>query len=189
MNNTTKNLMTEISKQSSLILLVFALLSFASLVVFKSDYYHQIFTVRFTDSLAWVMGVCIALIVEGIRLAFLLSSAEDARVKNWYGFTIGLCASIGLLGYELYVCKTVGTYWDAQNPIYTNILRFLAIIGMVIEVRLCLLIKGSIKTIMGQDETPTTQERKPTNGGVVYTTPSAPINVGKYFGNTNQLQD
>lgn len=142
MNNTTKNFMNEISKQASLFLLVFALLSFVCLVVFKSDYYHSMFLKRFPDSISWTMAICIAVIVEGIRFSFMLSSAEDVRTGNRKGFVIGLIASLALLGYELYICKTVGEYWNPYDYIYVNILRFLAISGMVIELRLCLLISG-----------------------------------------------
>jgi hypothetical protein len=83
----------------------------------------------------------------------MLSSTEDARLRKWWSFTIGLIGSFALLGYELYLCNKVGIYWSETDTVYITILRFVAVMGMVLELRLCLLMKGT-----EMPETPTIQE-------------------------------
>lgn len=140
MESTTK-IMESITSKASFFLLSFAIMSFLILIVFKADYYHAAFQVKFMDAVAWTMGCIIAFFIEGVRFSLMLSSAEDARLKRWFSFTIGTIASLSLLGYELYLCQKVGTYWSVTDTVYINILRFVAVMGMVLELRLCLLMK------------------------------------------------
>ncbi len=177
--NNSKSIMTSLSKSASLVLLAFSILSFLCLVVFKTDYYAEIFNKRFNMSFCWVLGAVIASLVEGIRFAFLLSSAEDARTKNRKGFFIGLFASIGLCAYELYVCGVVGSHWSKETNIYTHILQFLAVIGIVIELRLVLLL-GASNEKEGTPEANKTESTKAQKAN--------PITLGKFM-NLNHLND
>ena len=140
----TKNFMTVLSKNASLFILIFALLSFGALTVFKIDYYHNLFLGRFGEWTALSMGCLVAIIIEGVRFSLMISSAEDKRTKNTMGFWLGLISSLCMLGYEVYICGEVGAYWsqvaEVETSVYTNLLTFLAVLGMGLELRLCLLV-------------------------------------------------
>ncbi|WMX12293.1 hypothetical protein [Aureispira sp. CCB-E] len=140
----TKKLMESISKHASIILLCFALLSFSILIIIKAEYYYTNYAVRFDHNFAWVIGASMALVVEGVRFALMLSSAEDIRMGKKWSFVLGLSASIGLLAYEWGVCQKIGVYWSTDDAIFTNSFRLLALLGMVLELRLCLLVRGSV---------------------------------------------
>lgn len=154
----TKKLMVSISKHASIILLCFALLSFSILIVIKSEYYYTNYSVRFDNNFAWVIGIAMAIVVEGVRFALMLSSAEDIRMGKKWSFVLGLCASIGLLAYEWGVCQKIGSYWSTDDAIFTNSFRLLALLGMVLELRLCLLVRGNVAS--AEKETPKNEEMK-----------------------------
>lgn len=169
---TTKSFMHAITKQASIFLLAFAIMSFLILIVFKADYYHNAFSVRFMDSIAWVMGCTIAFFIEGVRFSLMLSSTEDARLRKWGSFTIGLIGSGALLAYELYLCNKVGIYWSETDTVYINILRFVAVMGMVLELRLCLLMKGSEAKEIPANESQQTEKSQAQTPKTAYVIPS-----------------
>lgn len=139
--------MESISKHASIILLCFALLSFSILIVIKAEYYFTNYSTRFAYNFAWIIGIAMALVVEGVRFALMLSSAEDIRMGKKWSFVLGLTASIGLLYYEWGVCEKIGAYWSTNDAIFTHSFRLLALLGMVLELRLCLLVRGSVASI------------------------------------------
>lgn len=157
----TKKLMESISKHASIILLCFALLSFSILIVIKAEYYFTSYSIRFDNNFAWVIGIAMAIVVEGVRFALMLSSAEDIRMGKKWSFFLGLSASIGLLAYEWGVCQKIGAYWSTDDAIFTNSFRLLALLGMVLELRLCLLVRGIATS--AEKETSKNEEMKEEN--------------------------
>jgi len=145
MNNTTKNLMFEISKASPIFLLLVAALSFVCIMIFKVDYYAHIYNVRFSYWVAAVVGFVIALIAEGGRFALMVASVEDVRQGKGFRAFLGFIASLGLIGYDIYISFNLGAIWDSSNDVYTNVIIFLVVIGGVLELRLCLLMSKSTK--------------------------------------------
>jgi len=155
----TKIIMTTITRHSDLTLLFFAVLSFIILGIFKTDYYSTLYSVRFNPKFTIILGAAIAVLVEGTRFALMTSSAEDAKNKNWGAFWLGLAASIGILAYDVNLCYSIGQHWSKENLVYVDILQFIAILGGVLEFRICLLMKGEQpQTIQESDKhTPTNQ--------------------------------
>ena len=141
---TTKNLMHQITKQASLFLLIFACLSFVGLVIFKVEYWLLALQPKFNHTLAWVMGVTIAIVVEGVRFSLMVASAEDIAKGRRLNFVLGMLGSIALLVYEVfYMANVVGASWSTTDDTYTNLFKFLALVGMLLELRLCLLMNGT----------------------------------------------
>jgi len=143
MKDTTKNFMYKISSQASLILLILAICTFIALTIFKFDYWHNSFLIKFNDMEAKIMAVFVASIAEAIRFGLLISSSKDIADKNTIGWVLGILASIGMLFYEVfYMAYHVGEYWSRQTTTFTNLFIFLAIMGFILELRLCLLMRG-----------------------------------------------
>lgn len=141
---TTKNLMYQITKQASLFLLIFACLSFVGLIIFKVEYWLLALQPKFNHTLAWVMGVTIAIVVEGVRFSLMVASAEDIAKGRTLNFLLGMLGSIALLVYEVfYMANVVGASWSTTDDTYTNLFKFLALVGMLLELRLCLLMSGT----------------------------------------------
>lgn len=144
---TTKNLMHQITKQATLFLLIFACLSFVGLVIFKVEYWLLALQPKFNHTLAWVMGVTIAIVVEGVRFSLMVASAEDIAKGRTLNFLLGMLGSIALLVYEVfYMANVVGASWSTTDDTYTNLFKFLALVGMLLELRLCLLMNGTKDT-------------------------------------------
>ncbi len=140
----TKNLMHQITKHASLFLLIFACLSFLGLIIFKVEYWTIALQPKFNYTLAWVMGLTIAIVVEGVRFSLMLASAEDIAKGRTLNFILGLLGSIALLVYEVfYMANVVGASWSVTDSTYTNLFKFLAIVGMLLELRLCLIMNGT----------------------------------------------
>jgi hypothetical protein len=152
MENKTKNLMFQISKHASPMLLVLAIASFGVLVVFKTEYWHEHLLLHFNDGFAWALGAIIPLIVEGMRFGLLLASTEDKRTKNTSSLVLGYIGSLGLFVYEIFfVCPTLGKYWS-NSPIYTDMFIFMACMGMIVELRLIFLTKADVITQSNEQE-------------------------------------
>ena len=152
--------MNQLSSKASLFLLISSIGSFLVLIVFKAEYYHTIFLLRFYDSLAWVVGGSIAFLVEFVRFSLMISSAYDAKRSKWLGFMLGLGGSIALVVYEFYLCGEVGAIWDKESLVYTNILKFLVSVGLLLELRLCLLISGKSSNSSSSSPSGNDQEEK-----------------------------
>ena len=143
MKDTTKNFMYKISSQASLILLILAICTFIALTIFKFDYWHNSFLIKFNDMEAKIMAVFFASIADAIRFGLLISSSKDIADKNTLGWVLGILASIGMLFYEVfYMAYHVGEYWSQETTTFTNLFIFLAVMGFILELRLCLLMRG-----------------------------------------------
>jgi hypothetical protein len=145
MENTTKSLISQLCSQSTMFLMICAGLSFAFLIVFETEFYYVYFSNRFAPPLAWAVGGFMAFMVGCFRFAFLLSSAYDAQNGKWMAFLLGGIVSIALVFYELTVCEEIGAHWSVDNDFYTMKFKFLVIIGLIAEIRLCMLIFGETK--------------------------------------------
>lgn len=92
---------------------------------------------------AKIMAVFVASIAEAIRFGLLISSSKDIADKNTIGWVLGILASIGMLFYEVfYMAYHVGEYWSQETTTFTNLFIFLAVMGFILELRLCLLMRG-----------------------------------------------
>jgi len=133
--------MVKISSWANITLLLVGLLSFLFLGVFKTWYYQELFIVKFSYFSATGLGFALALMIEGGRFAFMLSSAQDMLVKNEKGFNFGAVGSILFLLYEIKMCYSMGAYWgDETTYLYVQIFISVAILGAFIEARLCLML-------------------------------------------------
>jgi len=178
----TKNLMYHITKQASLLLLIFAILSFIALTVFKVEYWLDAFQLKFPIALAWTMAVSVAIIVEGVRFSLMVSSAEDIANGHTAKFWLGMAGSVALLVYEVfYMAETIGHTWSSTDSTYTNLFKFLALLGMLLELRLCLLMKNSNNIPKKEKEKEKEKEVEKTN-----TTKIQFPNLGKYLGSNNK---
>lgn len=178
----TKNLMYHITKHASLFLLLFAALTFISLMVFKIEFWLIAFNVKFPAALAWAMAVGIAIIVEGTRFSLMVSSAEDIAKGHKTNFWLGMLGSIALLIYEVfYMASEIGTTWSDTDDTYTNLFKFLAVLGMLLELRLCLLMNGSKRKAAPKED----KEEEININDPGQTNQSYSFNLGKYFGAKN----
>jgi hypothetical protein len=142
----TNGIMEKISQYAPFSILLFALLSFIAVGVFKVDYYTEKFGTRFDNAMA--MAIVMAVISEGVRAALLITSSRDfingEKTNGW----LGLLASVGIVIYEWNVAGNIATVWSAEAPeLYKGIFLFLIIVGLVLELRLVLTLSvGSSQT-------------------------------------------
>jgi len=160
MESTTKNLMNQLSSRADLFLLVSSIGSFLVLIVFKAEYYHSLLAVRFYDSFAWFVGAFIASLIEFVRFSLMLASTNDAKRKRYFSLVLGVLGSAGFVVYEFYLCSEVGALWNLENDVYINMLKFLVAIGLVLELRLCLITTGASSAPIAQDDESQAQDNK-----------------------------
>ena len=107
---------------------------------FKTWYYQDLFSNKFDSYHALFCGGILAFMIEGARFSFMMSSAQDLLNRNNKGLVFGFLGSIGLFIYEMFLCGSLGSFWSVDSSLYSNIFRFVASLGMVIELRLCLML-------------------------------------------------
>lgn len=194
--------MVSLTKRADISLLFFALLSFLILGTFKFEYYNHIFIVNFYDWLAITMAVAVAVLIEGTRFSLLLASAQDARTGNTKGFVLGLLGSSGLLIYDFILCSSIGEHWEngAGGTVYTGILRFIVLLGALLEIRLCLLMSGEAVQVAESEQrqnnnSPTPpdtdtskKDDKQVKTGTTNVSNPPVYDLGKYLGNTNSTR-
>ena len=134
---TTNGIMEKISQYAPFSILLFAILSFIAIGVFKVDFYTEKFGTRFENAMA--MAIVMAVISEGVRAALLITSSRDfingEKTNGW----LGLLASVGIVIYEWNVAGNIATVWSAEAPeLYKGIFLFLIVVGLVLELRLVL---------------------------------------------------
>ena len=134
---TTSTIMERISDYAPFSILLFAILSFIAIGVFKVDFYTEKFSARFENATA--MAVVMAVISEGVRAALLITSSRDfingEKTNGW----LGLLASVGIVIYEWNVAGNIANVWSVEAPeLYKGIFLFLIVVGLVLELRLVL---------------------------------------------------
>lgn len=131
------NFLKGIVKASSPFLILVGFLSFIVLGVLVSDYYANLFNLRFGGFAGLVMGISISLIVEGGRFGFLLASIRDFAIDNKKNGWLGLIASLFLVIHDLTVAWKVALLWSVTNHLdYFNCFVFLILFGLAVEIRL-----------------------------------------------------
>jgi hypothetical protein len=164
---TTKKAMNSLAKHADLFLLLFALLSFVLLIIFKTDYYLHIFSPRFGTKLGIAVAVASAILVEGVRFSLLVASASDAINKNSKGLWLGIVASILITIYDLTICIEIGNVWGSY--VHSHILQVFVVLGLLLEIRLVLMVVN--KDSMGNGNHQQNQQ---------------PVKTHTYFRNMNQ---
>lgn len=146
---TTKKTMNALAIQADLFLLIFAVLSFVLLIIFKSDYYSHIFNSRFGLKVGLGVGIATAFLTEGVRFSLLVASAADAINGNKKGLILGIIASILITIYDLFICVEVGLVWG--SVVHSHILQTFVILGLLLEVRLVLMVNKGGNVGNGQN--------------------------------------
>lgn len=151
MTNLTKidvsRIMHKVSEYAPFALLLMAVGTFATVGIFRADYYHHIFAVRFPDWSSWSMAVFAAIIEEGVRLSLLVSSIRDFSDNRKGNGWLGLIGSVALVAYEVKTAQAVAGLWAingaADLSIYNGFLVFMILLGFLLELRLILTTKGA----------------------------------------------
>jgi hypothetical protein len=134
----------EITKGAPLALLVCAVLTFAAVGIFVFDYYQSLFLPRFGSSGAAAMAGLIAGVQELVRFSLLVASirdfSENRRGNGW----LGLLGSVALVGHDLHTAGEVARLWNIETSNqYANILTYLVLVGLLLEIRLILTSSGN----------------------------------------------
>lgn len=138
------NFIRGLVKVSSPSLIIFGLLSFLVLGIYAMDYYAQLNSSRFGYAGGMAMGFFLAAIIEGGRFAFLLASVRDFSIGNKRNGWLGLVASIFLVVHDLTVSWKVAHLWSPENAMaYFNLLLFLVLFGLFVEIRLVMAFSSS----------------------------------------------
>ncbi len=125
------NFIKGLVKASSPSLIIFGVLSFLVLGIYATDYYAALNTPRFGSFGGLVIGICLSLIIEGGRFAFLLASVRDFSIGNKKNGWLGLIASVFLVIHDLTVSWKIAHLWSAENALdYFNLLFFLVAFGL-----------------------------------------------------------
>jgi len=140
-------------KASSPFLIVFGVLSFIVLGVYATDYYADLNTRRFGSFGGLVIAICLSLIIEGGRFAFLLASVRDFSIGNKKNGWLGLIASILLVVHDITVSWKISHLWSSEHALdYFNMLLFLVLFGLFVEARLVMAFNMKSPTLSSDGE-------------------------------------
>ena len=147
------NFLRGLVKGSSPFLIFFGMLSFIILGVFATDYYADLNARRFGYFGGLVIAVCISLIIEGGRFAFLLASVRDFSIGQKKNGWLGLIASLLLVIHDLTVSWKIAHLWSEKNQLdYFNLLLFLVLFGLAVEIRLVIAFSSKSSTLASGGE-------------------------------------
>jgi hypothetical protein len=125
-----------------LLLVFFAGAALVIVGTLRFSYFNALFLPVFGAFMAPAIAAVSAIVVEGTRLAFMLTAARDFAAKNWKGAAIGSLMSIGMVLYEIYESAHLAEYWTLNDPdMYLTVLGYLwfsILIAFFLEARLVL---------------------------------------------------
>lgn len=130
--------MKGISKSAPAALIICALLSFTAVGIFLTDYYAELFKVRF-GTYAMSMAVLVAVISEAVRFSLLVSSIRDFSDNKPFNGWLGIVGSLAMVYHDISTASKLAEYWNiTDSSPYFSILTFLILIGLLLEIRLIL---------------------------------------------------
>ena len=144
-------------KASPQILLLTMALSFLIMSAVQTFFYQELFTGKVPNStIALVIGLCVAVIVQASRFAFGLSGAFEFAYGQMGRGMIGLLFSLGITIFEAYEVHEIATIFSTSSPTTLGlttfnednynasflILQFICWIGFALEARLAITLSG-----------------------------------------------
>jgi len=122
---------------------IIACLAFACILLFKTDYYTEVFSQRWNWYAALGVGFVAALAAEGSRAILLVLTFRDFRSKNNLGGGLGLVLSFALVGYEIFSAGPISQFWTGAieggiATVIVDVVVFLIVLSAGLELRLAL---------------------------------------------------
>lgn len=143
---------------------IIACLAFACILLFKTDYYTEVFSQRWNWYAALGVGFIAALAAEGSRAILLVLTFRDFRSKNNLGGGLGLILSFALVGYEIFSAGPISQLWTGTidggiATVIVDVVVFLIVLSAGLELRLAL---SSRLSNNATQKSSTTQQRNTT---------------------------
>jgi hypothetical protein len=133
-----------LEENGPMILLVFAVMAFCAVWVFKYDFYHSLLG-RFEGWHLIALAGLIATITQGARFALLVATVSDFGTGNKRGGWLGLIGSIGFVAYEIYEAQYIAAMYS--NAAHVKVLIvFVVLVSLGLEFRIVLSLLDNVKT-------------------------------------------
>lgn len=150
--------MDKIADAAPFIAFIVACLAFIIIILFKTDYYSEVFSQRWNYWAALGVGFFAALAAEASRAILLLLTFRDFRNRNMWGGFLGLILSFALVGYDIFSAGPVSSIWTGAHSgqvgtIITDVVVFLVALSAGLELRLALSTKHGAKRNTATPET------------------------------------
>jgi len=163
MNNdkdSAEKAMDAIANAAPLVTFILACLAFLCVLLFKTDYYTEIFSQRWNWWASLGVGFGAGVAAEGSRAILLVLTFRDFRKGNTWGAGLGLLLSFALVGYEIFSAGPISSLWTggssaAIGPIIRDVIVFLVSLSAGLELRLALSSRGEAKQNKQRNETET----------------------------------
>lgn len=134
-----------LEENGPMVLLVFAVMAFCAVWVFKYDFYHSLLNSRFNGWYLAALGVLIATITQGARFALLVATVSDFGTGNKRGGWLGLIGSIAFVAYEIYEAQYIAAMYG--NAAHVKVLIvFIVLVSLGLEFRIVLSLLDNVKT-------------------------------------------
>jgi len=135
--------MDTIADAAPIVTFIIACLAFACVLLFKTDYYTQVFANRWNWYGALGVGFIAALAAEGSRAILLVLTFRDFRSSNNIGGFLGLILSFALVGYEIFSAGPISSLWAGTmaggiSAVIRDAMVFLITLSAGLELRLAL---------------------------------------------------
>lgn len=135
--------MDSLADAAPIVTFIIACLAFACILLFKTDYYTEVFSQRWNWYAALGVGFVAALAAEGSRAILLVLTFRDFRSKNNLGGGLGLVLSFALVGYEIFSAGPISQLWTGAieggiATVIVDVVVFLIVLSAGLELRLAL---------------------------------------------------